>query len=193
MLKVEEDNKQLLVDKALTAYEATSKAAESLSAVHPLRHALHLTKTVLFYDVKESPELATALAKLALDKAGPELLASLDEGSYKKIAETIGIMEENLKLWEPTSPNSKDYSEPSSENSISPKLAWLSLEEEPSYSGGSPSPPPPPVVPHLAGPPVAPNEFISPGDWGYEVHEGLTRREIQYRRKAAQIKRGFMG
>lgn len=50
---------------------------------------------------------ATALAKLALDKAGPELLASLDEGSYKKIAETIGIMEENLKLWEPTSPNSK--------------------------------------------------------------------------------------
>jgi hypothetical protein len=33
---------------------------------------------------------ATALAKLALDKAGPEL-PSLDEESFKKIAEIIGI------------------------------------------------------------------------------------------------------
>jgi hypothetical protein len=57
---------------------------------------------------------ATALAKLALDKAGPEL-PSLDEESFKKIAEIIGIKEENLKLWELTCPNNEESYKKSAE------------------------------------------------------------------------------
>lgn len=235
MLRKVED-KELHVESTLTAYKAASKAAESLSAAHHLRLAVNLTKTAFYFDVMEWPELATAVAKLALDKAGPEL-ASLDEESYKKSTEIMGLMEDNLKMWKkPTSPKSEDYSE--SENNIISfsGLASLSLDEAaPTYTNGSPSPPPPPpsppvvprsadysengndtsfnpasleagpsnsngspsppppVIPRSAGPPVVSNEFISPGDWGYDFHEGLSLTEIRSRKKAAQIKRGRMG
>lgn len=49
---------------------------------------------------------AIALARQALHDAGPEL-ASLDEESSNKSAEIMRLMEEKLKQWGPTSPNSK--------------------------------------------------------------------------------------
>nr|TKW24762.1 hypothetical protein SEVIR_3G070900v2 [Setaria viridis]TKW24763.1 hypothetical protein SEVIR_3G070900v2 [Setaria viridis] len=169
MLK--EEDRQPLIDSALAAIEAASKAAESLPPAHPPRLALLFTKTAFYHDVMEWPERAIALGKRALEEAAPELVL-LDEESYRDSAEIVRLIEENMKLW--SDPKGKDP-----ENTFK-----VSLGTAPKGS------PPPPVVPDSV-PAVAPISFKNPGDWGYEVHEGPSLSEMRSRKKAAR--RGLMG
>ncbi|CAL5097469.1 unnamed protein product [Urochloa decumbens] len=173
LLTMLKEDKQSLTDNALGAIEAACKAAESLSPAHPFRLVLLFMKTTFYNDVLEWPERAIALGKRALEEAGPELVW-LDEESYKDSAEIVGLIKENLKLWK------IGLKSKYPENTFK-----ASLETAPKGT------PPPPVVPLPHTAPVAPNNFTSPGDWGYELHEGLSLSEMRSRKKDAQI--GFMG
>ncbi|CAN6358207.1 unnamed protein product [Urochloa humidicola] len=174
MLK--EEDKQPLSDNALAAIEAASKAAKSLPQAHPLRLVLLFMKITFYNDVLEWPERAISLGTRALEEAEPEL-DWLDEESYKDSAEIVGLIKENLKLWK------IGFKGKDPKNTFK---VWLKTAPE-----GSP---PPPVVPLLhSAPAMAPNNFTSPGDWGYEVHDGLSLSDMMPRKKAAKIRRGLMG
>ncbi|CAL4903353.1 unnamed protein product [Urochloa decumbens] len=175
MLKKVED-KEPFVEKALVAYKTASKKAEILSPADPMRLSVDLTKTAFYHDIMNRPERAYALAKQALDKARP-VLVLLNEESYKESTEYVRLMEENLKMWCTTM--GKDPED---------ILSFKELQASSSSSTGYPCPVVPPSV--LA---LAPDTFTSPGDWGHDVHEGLSASEIRHRKKAAQMKKGRMG
>ena len=70
-------------DSALTSYEnATKIANDELDATHPIRLGLALNFSVFYYEVKEEPKEACAMAKKAFDDAIAEL-DNLDEEQYK--------------------------------------------------------------------------------------------------------------
>ncbi|CAN6340353.1 unnamed protein product [Urochloa humidicola] len=162
------------VEKALMAYKTASKKAENLSPADPMRLSVAVTKTAFYHDIMNRPERAYALAKQALDKAYP-VLGLLDEESCKESTKYIGLMEENLKMW--TIGRDPEVT-----------LSFNELHTASSSSTGYPCP----VVPPSA-PAVAPDIFTSPGDWGHDVHEGLSASEIRRRKKDTQRKKGRMG
>ncbi|PAA74778.1 hypothetical protein BOX15_Mlig006670g2 [Macrostomum lignano] len=88
-----------VVDSSEQAYKAATGYAESeLATTHPIRLGLALNYSVFFYEIRNSPTTACALAKKAFDDA----IAALDElaeDSYKDSTLIMQLLRDNLTLW----------------------------------------------------------------------------------------------
>ncbi|VDN09445.1 unnamed protein product [Dibothriocephalus latus] len=81
------------------AYEtATELADKELGNTHPIRLGLALNFSVFYYEIKNQPDKACALAKDAFDKAIAEVDNIQDE-TYKDSTLIMQLLRDNLTLW----------------------------------------------------------------------------------------------
>ncbi|VDO11501.1 unnamed protein product [Rodentolepis nana] len=90
-------------DKSTAAAEeayqkATSLAEQELSVTHPIRLGLALNFSVFYYEIKNMPEKACSLAKVAFDAAIAEVDSIKDE-TYKDSTLIMQLLRDNLTLW----------------------------------------------------------------------------------------------
>nr|APA33972.1 seminal fluid protein [Nilaparvata lugens] len=92
-------DKKKAAENSLTAYKAASGVAmKELPAPHPIRLALALNLSGLYYEILNSPDRACRLAKAAFDDAIAEL-DTLSEESYKDSTLIMQLLRDNLTLW----------------------------------------------------------------------------------------------
>ncbi|KAI8870411.1 14-3-3 protein, partial [Ramicandelaber brevisporus] len=97
-------------ESSLEAYKAAfDMAQKDLPATHPVRLGLALNFSVFYYEIRNSPERACHLAKMAFDDAIAGL-DSLNEDSYKDSTLIMQLLRDNLTLW--TSDISADLEQP---------------------------------------------------------------------------------
>jgi len=87
-----------VVKSSEEAYQAATDAAQALPSTHPIRLGLALNFSVFYYEIKNTPDKACELAKLAFDDA----IAGLDElkeDSYKDSTLIMQLLRDNLTLW----------------------------------------------------------------------------------------------
>lgn len=97
---LQEDRRQDVSDKALTAYKTASDAASKLQPTHPIRLGLALNFSVFYYEILNSPDMACKLAKEAFDEAVSELdVLSGNESQYKESTLIMQLLRDNLTLW----------------------------------------------------------------------------------------------
>jgi len=88
-----------VIDNSDKAYlEAFNIAKVQMQPTHPIRLGLALNYSVFFYEIKNAPEQACQLAKLAFDEAIAEL-DTLNEDSYKDSTLIMQLLRDNLTLW----------------------------------------------------------------------------------------------
>ncbi|XP_019419193.1 PREDICTED: 14-3-3-like protein C isoform X1 [Lupinus angustifolius] len=93
------DERKEAADQSKKAYEAASATAEAeLPPTHPIRLGLALNFSVFYYEILNSPERASHLAKQAFDVAISEL-DTLSEESYKDSTLIMQLLRDNLTLW----------------------------------------------------------------------------------------------
>jgi len=81
------------------AYTNATKLAESdLMCTHPIRLGLALNFSVFYYEIKNEPEKACALAKSAFDQAINDVESIQDE-TYKDSTLIMQLLRDNLTLW----------------------------------------------------------------------------------------------
>ena len=94
-----QDNKDEVVGKSNEAYDgAWEKAKEKLKSTHPIRLGLALNYSVFHYEIRNKPDKACKLAKMAFDDAIAEL-DQLSEDSYKDSTLIMQLLRDNLTLW----------------------------------------------------------------------------------------------
>lgn len=91
--------------------ESYSKALElsstSLPPTHPIRLGLALNFSVFYYEIRNSPDKACALAKKAFDDSIAEL-DKLQEDCYKDSTLIMQLLRDNLTLWTSTQDQEED-------------------------------------------------------------------------------------
>lgn len=86
-------------EAAEEAYQnATALAEAELSVTHPIRLGLALNFSVFYYEIKNMPDKACALAKAAFDTAIAEVDSIKDE-TYKDSTLIMQLLRDNLTLW----------------------------------------------------------------------------------------------
>lgn len=81
------------------AYNKAMRLAESdLMCTHPIRLGLALNFSVFYYEIKNEPEKACALAKAAFDSAIADVDSIQDE-TYKDSTLIMQLLRDNLTLW----------------------------------------------------------------------------------------------
>eukprot|EP00005_Dracoamoeba_jomungandri_P006020 CAMPEP_0174262398 /NCGR_PEP_ID=MMETSP0439-20130205/12950_1 /TAXON_ID=0 /ORGANISM="Stereomyxa ramosa, Strain Chinc5" /LENGTH=244 /DNA_ID=CAMNT_0015347097 /DNA_START=56 /DNA_END=790 /DNA_ORIENTATION=- len=86
-------------DDALAGYKASWDIAITLlPPTHPVRLGLALNFSVFHYDILNSPEKASELAKQAFEDAIAEL-EELNDESYRDSAVIMQLLKDNLALW----------------------------------------------------------------------------------------------
>jgi 14-3-3 protein epsilon len=95
------DRKKSVGDSALKAYnEATTIAAKTLPATHPIRLGLALNFSVFYYEILNLPAEAIKIAKTAFDEAISDLdNVGVGEDSYKDSTLIMQLLRDNLTLW----------------------------------------------------------------------------------------------
>ena len=78
--------------------EATDLANKELHPRNPIRLGLALNYSVFFYEVKNNSAKACELARFAREEA--EKLSKSDEGDVRDTESILGLLKENLTLWE---------------------------------------------------------------------------------------------
>jgi len=94
----DESSRQEIADKSEEAYKKASEFAENLLPTNPIKLGLALNFSVFYYEIRNSPEKACHLAKVAFDNA----ISSLDgltEESYKDTTLIVQLLRDNLTLW----------------------------------------------------------------------------------------------
>jgi len=96
---VKGDERQSMVDKASEAYTAASNmAVTELPPAHPIRLAVAVNLSVLYYEILDSPDCALQLARQALEDAASGL-ETVSEESYQDVASVMGVLKNNLAGW----------------------------------------------------------------------------------------------
>lgn len=91
--------KDAIVEDSQKSYqEAFDISKQEMEPTHPIRLGLALNFSVFFYEIKNSPDRACKLAKLAFDEAIAEL-DTLNEESYKDSTLIMQLLRDNLTLW----------------------------------------------------------------------------------------------
>lgn len=86
-------------DNAHRVYEEAMKLSTAqLVPTHPIRLGLALNYSVFYYEVKEQPMEACAMARQAFDQSIAEL-DNLDEEQYKDSTTIMQLIRDNLTLW----------------------------------------------------------------------------------------------
>jgi len=99
LAEVASTTKAEVVDNSEKAYqEAFEIAKVQMQPTHPIRLGLALNFSVFFYEIKNAPDRACQLAKLAFDEAIAEL-DTLNEDSYKDSTLIMQLLRDNLTLW----------------------------------------------------------------------------------------------
>merc|ERR1711976_1064998 len=92
-------DKDHVIGKSEESYkEAFDIAKGEMSPTHPIRLGLALNYSVFYYEIKNAPDQACHLAKLAFDDAIAEL-DTLHEDSYKDSTLIMQLLRDNLTLW----------------------------------------------------------------------------------------------
>uniref|UniRef100_A0A0E0MH43 14-3-3 domain-containing protein n=2 Tax=Oryza punctata TaxID=4537 RepID=A0A0E0MH43_ORYPU len=90
--------KKAATDQSLMAYQhAMVVASSELSPAHQFRLGLALNFSVFFYEIMNSPERASQVAKQALDEATAEINSAVE--GYKDSMLMMQLLKENLALW----------------------------------------------------------------------------------------------
>lgn len=93
-----EDKKNAVIGKSEEAYGQATDAAKALDTTHPIRLGLALNFSVFYYEIRNQPDKACSLAKIAFDDAIAEL-DNLKEDSYKDSTLIMQLLRDNLTLW----------------------------------------------------------------------------------------------
>ena len=88
----------IVEDSQKSYQEAFDISKQEMEPTHPIRLGLALNFSVFFYEIKNSPDRACKLAKLAFDEAIAEL-DTLNEESYKDSTLIMQLLRDNLTLW----------------------------------------------------------------------------------------------
>jgi len=93
------DVKIAVVEESRKAYqEAFDVSKLEMKSTHPIRLGLALNFSVFYYEIKEDPDMACEMAKIAFDSAIAEL-DTLNEESYKDSTLIMQLLRDNLTLW----------------------------------------------------------------------------------------------
>nr|CAB3267840.1 14-3-3-like protein 2 [Phallusia mammillata] len=93
------DDKEGVIEQSNDAYNRAFDLCKiHMNPTHPIRLGLALNYSVFFYEIRNSPEKACALAKTAFDDAIAEL-DQLSEDSYKDSTLIMQLLRDNLTLW----------------------------------------------------------------------------------------------
>ncbi|KMZ65918.1 14-3-3-like protein GF14-B [Zostera marina] len=90
------DHRDEAADATLAAYSTAQEI--DLPPTHPIKLGLALNFSVFYYEILNSPDRASNLAKQAFDKAITEL-DTLSEDSYKDSTLIMQLLRDNLTLW----------------------------------------------------------------------------------------------
>jgi hypothetical protein len=69
-----------------------------MSATHPIRLGLALNFSVFYYEIKQNPSKACAMARNAFDEAIADL-DNVDDEFYKDATLIMQLLRDNLTLW----------------------------------------------------------------------------------------------
>lgn len=93
------DQKMAIADSSYHAYqEAFDLAKKEMQPNHPIRLGVALNFSVFYQEIKNDPQKACELSKLAFDDAIAEL-DTLCEASYKDSTLIMQLLRDNLTLW----------------------------------------------------------------------------------------------
>ena len=93
------DQNKTIADRANEAYRKASEKAELLGPANPIKLGLTLNYSVFQYEIMNSPETACKVAKAGFEAAEGDI-GKLDEEKYKEASSIMGLLKDNLKLWE---------------------------------------------------------------------------------------------
>ena len=82
---LEGNDRKDVIDAAQDAYKVASSEAENLKSTHPIRLGLALNYSVFYYEILNSPDIASKQAKQAFDNAISDL-ETLEEEDYRDSA-----------------------------------------------------------------------------------------------------------
>lgn len=86
------------VNEAEAAYEEANKMATSLPVVHPIRLGLALNRSVFYYEIKNQPEEACALARASFNE-GIKYIDEAKDEAHKDGGLILQLLRDNLTLW----------------------------------------------------------------------------------------------
>lgn len=93
------EQKNIAANEAQQSYQyAEETAKECMSATHPIRLGLALNFSVFFYEIKQNPSKACAMARNAFDEAIADL-DNVDDEFYKDATLIMQLLRDNLTLW----------------------------------------------------------------------------------------------
>ncbi len=93
------DRNKTIANRANESYRKAAERAEVLGPANPIKLGLALNYSVFQYEIMNSPETACKVAKAGFQAAESEL-GKLDEEKYKEASTIMGLLKDNLKLWE---------------------------------------------------------------------------------------------
>ncbi|CAL8096341.1 unnamed protein product [Calicophoron daubneyi] len=101
------EDRDKVVAASLDAYEKATEIAKNLHETHPIRLGLALNFSVFYYEIKNEPQQACALAKKAFDDAMGQL-EKIQEDTYKDSTLIMQLLRDNLTLWTTDQPENEE-------------------------------------------------------------------------------------
>ena len=85
-------------EESIKSYELAFETSKNFQPSNPIKLAIALNFSIFYYDIMNSPENASKMAKLAFDSAIADIENVTDE-NYKETTQILQLLKEKLTFW----------------------------------------------------------------------------------------------
>jgi 14-3-3 protein epsilon len=85
-------------EECIKAYQKSSDISKDFSDFNPIKLSTALNFSIFYYDIMNSPETASKIAKFAFDSAISRIENVTDE-DYKETTQILQLLKEKLTFW----------------------------------------------------------------------------------------------